>query len=94
MTKKELDQLIESQVKKSLREDNSQIAPQLMFLVNKLDELYYLFNQKNTKFKSPISRKVESDLKSILDIMLSDIQKQFPNFKIVNTGNGYNIVKK
>lgn len=73
-----------------LTEDNNQL-PQLLFLVNQLNDCYQIFIQK--KINSTITKKVEFDLKNSLEIMISEIQKQFPQYKIVGSANGYNIKK-
>lgn len=81
-------------LKNALMESSNNTLPQLMFLLNQLNEMYYLFEEKSKPIRSLILNKVTSDLKTSLEIMLSQIQKDYPQFKLEGGPNGYNVRKK
>mgnify|MGYP000343672453 CR=1 FL=1 len=68
--------------------------PELATMLNQINDLYYSLKEKSARVRHPIVLKAVSDLSDTLEIFKSSVQKEFPNFRLTGSPNGYNVIKK
>lgn len=69
------------------------IAPRLGYLLNELNNTYATFYDYRSKLRHPISLRVEANLKDLVETMIFEIEREYPNFKVVGGLTGYNLIK-